>query len=66
MFEQGRVIESGGFDELVAQNGRFAALARAQFMTGEAKLAVSEPKPPIAAPLHVPATDAPLPAPVAG
>jgi glucan exporter ATP-binding protein len=32
VFDQGRVIESGSFDELVAKNGRFAALARAQFM----------------------------------
>ena len=32
VFDQGRVVESGTFDELVAQNGRFAALARAQFM----------------------------------
>ena len=35
VFDQGRVVESGGFDELVARNGRFAALARAQFMTAE-------------------------------
>ena len=32
VFDQGRVVEAGSFDELVAQNGRFAALARAQFM----------------------------------
>jgi ABC-type multidrug transport system fused ATPase/permease subunit len=32
MFDNGRVIESGTFDELVAQGGRFAELARAQFM----------------------------------
>ena len=33
VFDQGRVIESGSFDELVRQNGRFAELApRAQFM----------------------------------
>ena len=30
------MIEAGSFDELVAQNGRFAELARAQFMAGEA------------------------------
>lgn len=35
VFDQGRVVESGAFDELVAQNGRFAALARAQFMASE-------------------------------
>jgi ATP-binding cassette subfamily B protein len=32
VFDQGRIIESGSFDELVAKNGRFAELARAQFM----------------------------------
>jgi ATP-binding cassette subfamily B protein len=35
VFEAGRIVESGRFDELVAQNGKFAALARAQFLTGE-------------------------------
>jgi ATP-binding cassette subfamily B protein len=35
MFEHGRIVESGTFDELVALNGRFAELARAQFMTEE-------------------------------
>ncbi|HEY6881293.1 MAG TPA: ATP-binding cassette domain-containing protein, partial [Polyangiales bacterium] len=34
VFEQGRIIESGTFEELVAQNGKFTELARAQFMTG--------------------------------
>jgi ATP-binding cassette subfamily B protein len=34
VFDQGRIIESGSFDELVAKNGRFAELARAQFMIG--------------------------------
>jgi ATP-binding cassette subfamily B protein len=33
VFDQGRVVESGTFEELVALNGRFANLARAQFMT---------------------------------
>ena len=32
VFDQGRIIESGSFAELVAKNGRFAELARAQFM----------------------------------
>jgi ATP-binding cassette subfamily B protein len=36
VFENGRVIESGTFDELVAQGGHFAELARAQFMVQEA------------------------------
>ena len=34
VFDQGRIIESGSFDELVAQGGVFAAFAEAQFMTG--------------------------------
>ncbi|MXQ11300.1 glucan ABC transporter ATP-binding protein/ permease [Microvirga makkahensis] len=35
VFDQGRVIETGSFDELVAKGGRFAGLARAQFMAAE-------------------------------
>jgi ABC-type multidrug transport system fused ATPase/permease subunit len=35
LFESGRVIESGTFDELIAKGGRFAELARAQFMVQE-------------------------------
>ena len=35
MLEGGRVIESGSFDELVARNGAFAVLARAQFMAAD-------------------------------
>jgi ATP-binding cassette, subfamily B, beta-glucan exporter len=35
VFEHGRIVETGTFDELVAKGGRFAELARAQFMTGE-------------------------------
>jgi ATP-binding cassette, subfamily B, beta-glucan exporter len=35
LFDSGRVIESGTFDELVAKGGRFAQLARAQFMVAE-------------------------------
>ena len=35
VFDQGRIIETGSFDELVARNGRFAELARAQFLTAE-------------------------------
>jgi ATP-binding cassette subfamily B protein len=34
VFENGRVIEAGTFEELVAQGGRFAALAKAQFIAG--------------------------------
>jgi len=35
VFEHGRVIESGTFDELVARDGHFASLAKAQFMVQE-------------------------------
>jgi len=42
VFDQGRVIETGTFDELVARGGRFAELARAQFMAAE------EPSVPVA------------------
>ena len=37
VFEDGRIIETGTFDELVRIGGRFAALAKAQFMTTETK-----------------------------
>jgi ATP-binding cassette subfamily B protein len=36
VFERGRIVEMGGFDELVRQNGAFAALARAQFLAAPA------------------------------
>jgi glucan exporter ATP-binding protein len=46
MFDNGRVIESGTFDELVAQGGRFAELARAQFMVQEnARTSIPAPGP---------------------
>jgi ATP-binding cassette, subfamily B, beta-glucan exporter len=32
VFDQGRIVETGSFDELVSRGGRFAALAKAQFM----------------------------------
>jgi ATP-binding cassette subfamily B protein len=35
VFDAGRVVEAGSFDELVTKGGRFAALARAQFMAAE-------------------------------
>jgi ATP-binding cassette subfamily B protein len=35
VFEDGRVVEEGTFDELTRLQGRFAALAKAQFMTAE-------------------------------
>jgi len=36
VFDNGRVIENGTFDELIARGGRFAELARAQFMVQDA------------------------------
>lgn len=33
VFERGRIVEAGNFDELVARQGPFAKLAAAQFMT---------------------------------
>lgn len=35
LFDNGQVVESGTFDELVSQGGRFAGLAKAQFMVQE-------------------------------
>ena len=44
VFDNGRVIESGTFDELVAKGGRFAELAKAQFMVQESARAGIEIK----------------------
>src|SRR3982075_106333 len=38
VFDGGRIRETGTFDELVRIGGRFAALAKAQFMTTETKV----------------------------
>jgi ATP-binding cassette, subfamily B, beta-glucan exporter len=38
VFESGHIVETGTFDELVQLGGRFAALAKAQFMTTETKV----------------------------
>src|SRR5215471_6978432 len=35
VFENGRIIESGRFEELIQRGGHFAELARSQFMAGE-------------------------------
>jgi glucan exporter ATP-binding protein len=50
VFENGRVIESGTFDELVMQGGHFADLAAAQFMVQE-KARASMALPDVASPL---------------
>ncbi|MEN5081950.1 glucan ABC transporter ATP-binding protein/ permease [Bosea sp. TWI1241] len=42
VFEQGRVVESGSFDELVARGGRFAALARAQYLVQDRPVTAGE------------------------
>src|SRR4249920_248960 len=41
VFDQGYIVESGNFDELIRLNGRFAELARAQFM-----VPIDSPAPP--------------------
>ncbi len=43
VFDGGRVIESGTFDELVARGERFAELARAQFMATEPERPATRP-----------------------
>jgi ATP-binding cassette, subfamily B, beta-glucan exporter len=37
VFDQGRIMEYGSFEDLVKEGGRFAALARAQYMAGAGK-----------------------------
>lgn len=39
VFEAGKIVEAGTFDELVAQGGRLAELAKAQFITTESAAA---------------------------
>ena len=39
VFDHGRIIESGTFDELVARSGRFAELAQAQFLATQPAVA---------------------------
>jgi len=48
VFEGGRIIEAGSFDELVRKGGHFAELARTQFMVAEparASITLSTPSP---------------------
>jgi ATP-binding cassette, subfamily B, beta-glucan exporter len=35
VFQGGRIIEAGSFDELIRLGGHFAELAKSQFMAGE-------------------------------
>jgi ATP-binding cassette, subfamily B, beta-glucan exporter len=44
VFEQGKIVEMGSFEELVAKGGRFAALARAQYLTTDKKIEGSVPQ----------------------
>jgi ABC-type multidrug transport system fused ATPase/permease subunit len=41
VFDQGRIVESGTFDELIRKGGAFAALARAQFLVSGGSNAAS-------------------------
>lgn len=41
VFHEGRIVEAGTFDDLVSKGGRFAALAKAQFMDQTAPKPVS-------------------------
>jgi ATP-binding cassette, subfamily B, beta-glucan exporter len=50
VFEHGRIVETGTFDELVAKGGRFAEFATAQFLAA--------PKAPV---VEAPAQQAPVP-----
>jgi glucan exporter ATP-binding protein len=45
VFDNGRIVETGTFNELVRIGGRFAALAKAQFMTDDAKVEQPETQP---------------------
>jgi glucan exporter ATP-binding protein len=45
VFDNGRIVETGTFSELVRIGGRFAALAKAQFMTDDAKVEKPETQP---------------------
>ncbi|HTQ45339.1 MAG TPA: glucan ABC transporter ATP-binding protein/ permease [Polyangiaceae bacterium] len=42
VFDEGRIVEMGTFDELIARDGRFAELARAQFMVPDSRARSAE------------------------
>src|SRR3954462_2162697 len=42
VFDHGRIIESGSFEELIAKGGRFAELAQAQFLATQPAASVRE------------------------
>jgi ATP-binding cassette subfamily B protein len=60
VFDEGRIVESGSFDELVSRRGRFADLARAQFMIGGNDDSTMAPAAPDTAPLLPAAEQAPV------
>jgi ATP-binding cassette subfamily B protein len=45
MFEHGRIIEAGSFDELMRKDGAFAELAKAQYLSAEPLAAPSSAEP---------------------
>jgi ATP-binding cassette subfamily B protein len=45
VFENGRIVESGSFDELVGRGGRFAELAKAQFLAPASETKAIERQP---------------------
>jgi ATP-binding cassette subfamily B protein len=45
VFDSGRIIESGSFDDLMRLGGHFAELAKSQFMAGEGARPTPEPSP---------------------
>jgi ATP-binding cassette subfamily B protein len=42
MFEHGRIVEAGTFDELMAAGGPFAELAEAQYLSAEPPASAGE------------------------
>ena len=55
VFEKGRVVEDGSFDDLIRTNGRFAELARAQYLVPE--IGTSRPTAAMPAPLLYPSSN---------
>ena len=51
MFEHGRIVEAGSFDELMRKGGPFAELAQAQYLSAE------PPAPPSAGPDEIRAAE---------
>jgi ATP-binding cassette subfamily B protein len=50
VFEAGRIIESGTFDELMRLGGHFAEVARTQFLAADMAKPRAEPMPAAAQP----------------